>query len=301
MTKSLGFFTGLKARFERNKIGELLVQKGKLSPDQLRQVLKSQKDTGQNFGDAARDLGFASRYDIRVSLLEQTAYRAMAAAFTVVIGLGAFGVGSSAKANPYSNNARAQFQQTAMVHKASYSPRQNYTKKMQSYPQLFGSREIASTDISPFKKWTDILSRLDRISFQDDRTAMFRGLPLNSKIDAVNDYINQVRYVEDKDNFGQSDYWATPTEFFARGGDCEDFAIAKYALLKQLGVPEDRMRLAIVQDKIKNIPHAILIVYTDAGAKILDNQLKQAKPTTIVSRYKPIYSINADGWWRHIS
>jgi len=300
MTKQSSVFTALKARLERNKLGELLVQKGVLTPDQLRHILKDQKITGQSFGETARNLGYVSGFDIRVSLFEQTAYRAMAAAFTVIIGLGAFGIGSSSvKANPY--NTRAQFQQTAMVHKASYSPRSNYTQKLTSYPKLFGSKEIASTDISPFKKWTTVLSRLDKISFQSDRTAMFKGLSLDDKIDAVNDYINQVRYIEDKDNFGKSDYWATPMEFLARGGDCEDFAIAKYALLKQLGVPEDRMRLAIVQDKVKNIPHAILIVYSNSGAKILDNQMKQAEPVTRVSRYKPIYSINADGWWRHVS
>jgi predicted transglutaminase-like cysteine proteinase len=61
------------------------------------------------------------------------------------------------------------------------------------------------------------------------------------------------------------------------------------------------MRLAIVHDKIKNIPHAILIVYTDNGPMVLDNQIKTTKQASRVTRYKPIYSINSSGWWRHVT
>ncbi len=72
---------------------------------------------------------------------------------------------------------------------------------------------------------------------------------------------------------GESDYWADPVEFLTHGGDCEDFAIAKYASLRMLGVPEDHLRIAIVRDLQKQVMHAILIVYTDNGdALILDNQ-----------------------------
>ncbi len=299
MRFSKGFFNGIQVRFKRNKLGELLVQRGKITPEQLRNALCVQKETEQNLGSVLQDLYGVSKTSIRTSLFEQTAYRTMAASVTVLIGLSAFGMGSTVKANPY--NTKSQFQQTAMVHKASYNPRVNQIRPMKSHPRLFGSREVASSDISAFTKWTGILGRLDKVSFQEDRASMFQGLALEDKVEAVNDYVNKVTYIEDKNNFGKSDYWATPSEFFARGGDCEDFAIAKYALLKQLGVPESRMRLAIVQDKIKNIPHAVLIVYTDKGAKLLDNQIKEAQPVTRVSRYKPIYSINADGWWRHLS
>ena len=111
--------------------------------------------------------------------------------------------------------------------------------------------------------------------------------------------MNAKRYVSDAKNYGQNDYWATPVEFFKRGGDCEDFAIAKYTALKALGVPESRLRIAIVQDMQKNIPHAILIVYTDNGPLILDNQIKSAISASKISHYKPIFSINQDAWWLH--
>lgn len=84
-------------------------------------------------------------------------------------------------------------------------------------------------------------------------------------------------------------------------GDCEDYAISKYASLRALGVPEDRMRIVILQDTAKNIPHAILAVYADNGILILDNQIKTVKRDTEISNYRPIYSINRQGWWLHKS
>ena len=99
----------------------------------------------------------------------------------------------------------------------------------------------------------------------------------------------------------KSDYWATPVEFFNNGGDCEDYAIAKYASLRALGVPENRMRVAIVQDLKKNIPHALLIVYTNNGPVALDNQSQKVLQIgNIINRYKPIFSINRTAWWLHV-
>ena len=89
-------------------------------------------------------------------------------------------------------------------------------------------------------------------------------------------------------------------EFFKRGaGDCEDFAIAKYMMLRAYGVPEERLRLAIVNDTKKGIHHAILIVYTDRGPIFLDNQIKDTLYTASSNRYVPIFSINGSSWWLH--
>ena len=294
-----GLFSEIQAGFKHNRLGDLLVQGGKLTQDQLNSALQKQKETGKSLGNIVAELGYVSKTHIRARLFEQITYRFLATSLTLFIGFSSFGTTAPAKASTL--NAKAQFQQQSMIHKASYGGR-NSVKNLQNNSQskLFGTREIASKDISAFKKWTNILNRLDDVSFKDSQINQFRGMSLSSKVVAVNEHVNQFKYIEDKKNFGKSDYWATPTEFFARGGDCEDFAIAKYAILKKLGVPESKMRLAIVQDKIKKIPHAVLIVYTNTGPMLLDNQLKTTKQVSSVSRYKPIYSINATGWWRHI-
>jgi predicted transglutaminase-like cysteine proteinase len=129
--------------------------------------------------------------------------------------------------------------------------------------------------------------------------ASLQGLPMNKMIAGVNDVVNRIRYVNDNQIYGKNDYWATPMEFIANGGDCEDYAITKYTALRALGVPEDRLRVAIVQDLQKNVPHAILIVYTDNGALILDNQIKTVVNAERISHYKPIFSINRNAWWLH--
>lgn len=291
-----GFFGQLSARFERNRLGELLVQRGRLTPEQLRDVLAEQKGSGKALGELLAERGLVTKNQIRTTLFEQTAYRTVAACLTVFIGLTSFHVGS-AKAS--SLNPRVQFQQNAMIQKVAYQPETKIERAAKDN-RLFGTREVSSSDISAFTKWTGILAKMDRTKFDNSRTAQFRGMSFEAQVDAVNNYVNKVRYITDSKNYGKSDYWATPAEFFARGGDCEDFAVAKYAMLKQLGVPENKMRIAIVQDKIKNIPHAVLIVYTDNGPMLLDNQIKRTSEVASIDRYQPIYSINASGWWRHV-
>jgi len=293
-----GLFQTIYKRFSKNRIGEVLVKRGKLTPQQLRDVLSHQKHNGLTFGDSALALNFITKTDVRTSLMEQTAYRAVIAVVGIFIGLSATSM--PAKASPF--DARAQFSNKAKIYKASYGGmNSSKLEKQTAQPKLFGTSEVASTDISAFKKWTDILVRLESVSFKAEKLKPFENMGDSSKVVAINEYVNQFRYIEDKNNFGKTDYWATPTEFFVKGGDCEDFAIAKYAMLKALGIPEDKMRLAIVQDKIKKIPHAVLIVYTDNGPMLLDNQLKTTRQVASVDRYKPIYSINATGWWRHLS
>lgn len=69
--------------------------------------------------------------------------------------------------------------------------------------------------------------------------------------------------------------------------------------MRALGFTTDQMRIAIVQDKVKNVPHAILIVYTDGNAYVLDNQDKRVRNSDEINRYKPIFSLNSNSWWLH--
>lgn len=178
-----------------------------------------------------------------------------------------------------------------------------------SFPPLFGTSETRSDNISAFRKWTDALRRYESgfTSVSASPVAsgwiaslqQFRSLPIAEKAEEVNRYMNRIPYVEDWDNWGRSDYWAAPSEFLARGGDCEDFAIAKYASMKMLGVPADQLRVAIVHDMVLNIPHAVAIVYTPDMALVLDNQVQSVTDAAHNDRYLPFYSINEKSWWLH--
>lgn len=292
-----GVLAGLQARLRRNRLGELLVQSGYLSPEGLRRSLQISKAHNRPLGRVLIEQAYVDPFVIRRTLAEQFALRFMTASVTVFLSLASMGFSKQARAASIKDVPARM----ALV-EASFSP-------VASYPKLFGSTEKRSSSLKAFTKWTGMFQRFDAAFNQQKsqqvisdfraQLATMKGLPLHKMAAQVNSLVNQTRYITDSKNYGQNDYWATPVEFLTRGGDCEDFAIAKYTALRALGVPEERLRLAIVQDMKKNVPHAILIVYTDNGAIILDNQIKTPVSADRVSHYKPIFSINRDAWWLH--
>ena len=286
-----------QARLRKNRLGELLVLDGILSPQQLDLALATSKSRGLQLGQVLVQDNIVSRNAIRRTLIEQFTLRCLMGGVAVFISLASMGFAKQARAGQIEDaTARISLVQQSFE-KASY------------HPKIFGSTEKRSTSLKAFTKWTTMFDRFNAslnsnsaeseiVQFKRDLESL-KGLPLNKMVTKVNDLMNAKRYVSDQANYGQTDYWATPVEFFKKGGDCEDYAIAKYTALKALGVPENRLRIAIVQDMQKNIPHAILIVYTDQGAVILDNQIKTATNVDRVKHYKPIFSINQEAWWLH--
>ena len=126
-----------------------------------------------------------------------------------------------------------------------------------------------------------------------------RKEPRRAQLDAVNRWANAKPYVEDIVNWGVSDYWETPGQFIAHGGDCEDYAIAKYFSLVRLGFSPDDLRVVVVDDTNMNVFHAVLAVRSDGNVWLLDNQLPQIVPMSLAVQYVPVYSLNERGWWMH--
>ncbi|MGE5469180.1 MAG: transglutaminase-like cysteine peptidase [Bacteroidota bacterium] len=115
-----------------------------------------------------------------------------------------------------------------------------------------------------------------------------------------NEFMNQVPYISDFALWGQEDYWATPVEMLsAFGGDCEDYSIAKYLSLKELGIPIERLRITYVKAKSVGESHMVLAYYPrpDADPLILDNLVKEVKPASQRPDLEPVYSFNDDDIW----
>jgi predicted transglutaminase-like cysteine proteinase len=113
----------------------------------------------------------------------------------------------------------------------------------------------------------------------------------------VNDQLNRIPWKSDQSHWGQADYWATPAESVAsNGADCEDYAIAKYYLLKELGVPLERLRITYVRAIKLNEAHMVLAYYAspDADPLILDNLEKRVRPASERTDLVPVYSFNDD-------
>jgi predicted transglutaminase-like cysteine proteinase len=126
-----------------------------------------------------------------------------------------------------------------------------------------------------------------------------RSMPPREQMQAVNAWANARPYVEDIVNWGVADYWETPGQFLARGGDCEDYAIFKYFSLLRLGFSPDDLRIVVVDDTRLKAFHAVLAVRANGETWLLDSQIAQVEPLDAATQYAPIYSLNARGWWMH--
>lgn len=121
-----------------------------------------------------------------------------------------------------------------------------------------------------------------------------------AKLKSVNDFFNQMEFVDDRVHWNKEDYWATPIEFLATGGgDCEDFTIAKYFALRELGVPDEKLRLVYVKALRLNQHHMVLAYYDKPTSVpvILDNLDRTIKPAIQRNDLLPIYSFNAQNLW----
>ena len=137
------------------------------------------------------------------------------------------------------------------------------------------------------KEWQDLI--------QNNKSTTDRD-----KLEKVNQFFNQMEFLNDLDHWGEEDYWATPVEFIiCQGGDCEDFSIAKYFTLDAMGVPEEKLSITYVKSLKYNAHHMVLTYYSRLGAEplILDNNVDIVKPASERSDLIPIYSFNGTSLW----
>jgi predicted transglutaminase-like cysteine proteinase len=125
------------------------------------------------------------------------------------------------------------------------------------------------------------------------------------KLKMVNDFFNKITYKKDNLHWKQNDYWASPFEFLGTGaGDCEDYAIAKYFALRQLGIPDEKLKITYVKLIRNNTKfeesHMVLNYYHKENQPpiVLDNINKKLKLATARTDLKPVYSFNAVGLWK---
>ena len=133
------------------------------------------------------------------------------------------------------------------------------------------------------------------------------GQDEDSRLRAINGFFNRtVQYRDDREIWGQVDYWATPLETLARGqADCEDYAIAKYFSLLAAGVPGVKMRLVYVRAQLAGTiqAHMVLAYYPqpDAEPLILDNLITDIRPASRRPDLAPVFSFNAEGLWQGVA
>lgn len=282
----------------RDKIGETMVIKGYISSSDLENALVLQKLSNRPLGELLVQDNKISQSQLFWLLCRQKTIRCLAA------GLLFGGLMSGTVKRSHASSIKDVPAKISLAFAESAG-----IKDIKSYPALMGSSEKKSDNLKAFTKWTGMFERFEKslkkqsskkiIAKLQYELSNFKSLSVHAMAKNVNKLMNEKKYIVDDKNWGKSDYWATPIEFLKYGGDCEDFAIAKYTALRALGVPENRMRLLILQDLKKNMPHAVLVVYSEKGPMILDNQIKEMRQADTIAHYKPIFSINRDAWWLH--
>lgn len=128
-----------------------------------------------------------------------------------------------------------------------------------------------------------------------------KSLPDDKKLALVNDFFNQkLNFIDDIYLWKLNDYWATPMEFLAVGaGDCEDYAIAKYFTLIELGVLEEKMRITYAKALRLNKAHMVLTYFPTPRSVplVLDNLIPEIKAASLRKDLLPVYSFNGSGLW----
>jgi len=121
------------------------------------------------------------------------------------------------------------------------------------------------------------------------------------KLEEVNTFFNgNVLFMNDIDLWKKQDYWATPLEMLSIGaGDCEDYSIAKYFTLVELGVPEEKLRITYVKATSVGQAHMVLTYFETKRSipLVLDNLIIDIEPANKRTDLIPVYSFNGSGLW----
>jgi predicted transglutaminase-like cysteine proteinase len=184
---------------------------------------------------------------------------------------------------------------------------------------LFGTMEFQAASLRALPQWNRVLEKMRTEKGQllacarepgrcsnatlrsfRDGVAPAAGLGRRQQVETVNRYFNRWPYKLDQEIYGVSEYWATPSEFLSKSGDCEDYAIVKFYALQALGFRNDEMRVVALFDRIRGIGHAVLAVYIDNDILILDNLSDFVFSHSRYGHYEPQYSVNETDRWAHI-
>lgn len=130
---------------------------------------------------------------------------------------------------------------------------------LRSMEDLFGRPQVLGADM---------LRMLDepRSSSWAAKVAEFRRLSLADRPNAVQRHVNQAHAVPSHPYRPVS-----PSTMMSRGGDCKGYALAKMAMLRDLGFVLDDMRLVVVALPFQAQAHAVLLLRHGGHFLVFDN------------------------------
>lgn len=186
---------------------------------------------------------------------------------------------------------------------------------------VLGSIEFRTNNFAGITQWSKTIAKVKaeqtryaqcdlrgvdcgvRVNAWRKQLTALQGYRKVEQLAKLNRFINHAQpYREDYANFKKPDHWTSPIEFLKYAGDCEDFAIIKFFSLLELGFTNDQLRIVVVNDQRRGLPHAVLSVTLNNGEVYILDSLRDRPVTHERSlHYKPIYSVNLNTRWAHIS
>lgn len=167
-------------------------------------------------------------------------------------------------------------------------------------PDIFNSVALPVSRSSLDRRWAKVVNAGIH-GAASSYAASLRGSDPVERIDAVNSYVNaRIRFLDDSVQFGTGDRWLSASESFARGrGDCEDYAIAKRAMLRAAGFADKDLYLVILKDLSRRADHAVLVVRVAGRFLVLDNGTDRIVDSSMVRDYRPILTLTANRTYTH--
>ncbi len=159
----------------------------------------------------------------------------------------------------------------------------------------YSERVLASANTVKLKaKWAPVLDRSQRELRRLEQGEMkyfftyVRLLSKREQIHYVNRWVNE-RMGYERDVKGR-DQWQSVGQSVARGrGDCEDFSIAKYAILRYLGHDAGNMMLVGGVSSRQREKHIVLYVRQDANVLALDALRKVVAVGEHTVNFRPVF------------
>ena len=135
-----------------------------------------------------------------------------------------------------------------------------------------------------------------------------KNLSREDQIELVHRYINRTPYDDDKvirhyDQEGSQigvtrTSWKTLYDFLIEGGDCEDYATAKYFMLVELGIKVPDLRVVVTySDKLFGYHAVLALRQPDNSIWLLDSNYPIKKNSHM--GYRWIYAMNDQAVWDH--
>jgi predicted transglutaminase-like cysteine proteinase len=136
---------------------------------------------------------------------------------------------------------------------------------------------------------------LNRLNKYENLKIEVKEFELIRKLSHINSFINKILPAYDISSQATIDYWETPKEFLLKGhGDCEDYVIAKYFTLLELGIPKEKLYFGVVDLKGEKNSHMILLYLEnkDSIPLVMDNLSSKVLPLTDRKNIIPKFAFN---------